>query len=237
MKAIQAKAALAVLLIWGAAAIHGRADDEDGVALAIVFDTSGSMKEQVKGADGQMTAKYLIAARALKIIARRVQEFATNPATGPRKVDAGLFVFHAAGARPAVNFGPLDARAIENWARNFSNPDGGTPLGTALTTAGQAVLNSGLSRKHVLVITDGINTVGPDPATTLPRLKQQAARKETSLSVHFVAFDVEAKVFDGVKKLGATVVGAANETQLDTQLKFILEKKILLEEEEPPKKK
>jgi hypothetical protein len=237
MKAIQAKAALAILLIWGATAIHGRATDEDGVALAIVFDTSGSMKEQVKGADGQMTAKYLIAARALKTIARRVQEFATNPATGPRKVDAGLFVFQDPGVRQAVNFGPLDARAIENWARNFSNPDGGTPLGTALTTAGQAVLNSGLSRKHVLVITDGINTVGPDPATTLPRLKQQAARKETSLSVHFVAFDVEAKVFDGVKKLGATVVGAANETQLDTQLKFILEKKILLEEEEPPKKK
>ncbi len=237
MKAIQAKAALAVLLIWGVTAIHGRAADEDGVALAIVFDTSGSMKEQVKGADGQMTAKYLIAARALKTIARRVQEFATNPATGPRKVDAGLFVFQDPGVRQAVNFGPLDARAIENWARNFSSPDGGTPLGTALTTAGQAVLNSGLSRKHVLVITDGINTVGPDPATTLPRLKQQAARKETSLSVHFVAFDVEAKVFDGVKKLGATVVGAANETQLDTQLKFILEKKILLEEEEPPKKK
>jgi hypothetical protein len=70
----------------------------------------------------------------------------------------------------------------------------------------------------------------------MPRLKQQAAQKETSLSVHFIAFDVDAKVFAGVKKLGATVVGAANEAQLNTQLEFILEKKILLEEEEPPKK-
>jgi hypothetical protein len=236
MKAILARAALAVLLIGGATAIHGRAADADGVALAIVFDTSGSMKEQVKDANGQLTAKYLIARRALEAIARRVQEFATNAATGPRTVYAGLFVFQEPGARAAVNFGPLDARAIQNWARNFSNPDGGTPLGNALTTAGQAVLNSGLSRKHVLVITDGINTVGPDPATTMPRLKQQAAQKETSLSVHFIAFDVDAKVFAGVKKLGATVVGAANEAQLNTQLEFILEKKILLEEEEPPKK-
>jgi hypothetical protein len=31
-------------------------------------------------------------------------------------------------------------------------------------------------------------------------------------------------------------VGAANESQLNTQLEFILEKKILLEEEEPPTK-
>jgi hypothetical protein len=52
-----------------------------------------------------------------------------------------------------------------------------------------------------------------------------------------VAFDVDAKVFAGVKKLGATVVSAANESQLNTQLEFVLEKKILLEDEEPPKSK
>ena len=52
----------------------------------------------------------------------------------------------------------------------------------------------------------------------------------------FVAFDVDAKVFDSVKKLGATVVGASDEKQLDTQLEYILQRKILLEEEEPVKK-
>jgi hypothetical protein len=49
-----------------------------------------------------------------------------------------------------------------------------------------------------------------------------------------VAFDVNAKVFDSVKKLGATVVGAADEKQLNSQLDFILQHKILLEEEEKP---
>jgi hypothetical protein len=48
---------------------------------------------------------------------------------------------------------------------------------------------------------------------------------------------VAAKVFDPVKKLGATVVGAADEKQLNTQLDYILQKKILLEEEDPPKNK
>ena len=116
-------------------------------------------------------------------------------------------------------------------------PNGGTPLGNALTMAGRAVLNSGLTRKHVLIITDGENTIGPKPDVTLAALQQEAGQKQTGVSVHFVAFDVDAKVFAGVKRLGATVVGASNENQLNTQLEFILEKKILLEDEEPPKKK
>jgi len=110
-------------------------------------------------------------------------------------------------------------------------------LGNALNAAGQAVLNSRLPHKHVLVITDGINTAGPSPGSVLPKLKHQAQEKQTSLSVHFVAFDVDAKVFDTVKRQGATVVGAANENQLNTQLLYILQRKILLEEEEPPRKK
>jgi hypothetical protein len=43
-------------------------------------------------------------------------------------------------------------------------------------------------------------------------------------------------VFSPVKKLGATVVSAANESQLNTQLDYILQRKILLEEEEVPGK-
>jgi len=69
------------------------------------------------------------------------------------------------------------------------------------------------------------------------KLKQQAEEKHTPVSVHFVAFDVDAKVFDSVKKLGATVFGASDEKQLNTQLEYILQRKILLEEEEPVKKK
>ena len=146
-------------------------------------------------------------------------------------------MFEGAGSRQAVKFGPFDAVALKNWAQKFSAPQGGTPLGNALKEAGQAVLDSDLTRKHVLVITDGINTAGPDPTAVLPRLRQLAEQKQSGLSVHFVAFDVNAKVFDGVKKLGATVAGASYEAQLDGQLGIILEKKILLEDEEPPKKK
>jgi hypothetical protein len=214
------------------------AADEDGVAIAIVYDTSGSMKEPVKDEAGKSSPKYVIANRALVDIANRIQAFVTNSAYNtPRKVYAGLFVFQNDGPHAAIPFGRFDAATIRQWARDFSNPGGGTPLGNTLNAASRAVLDSNLTRKHVLVITDGLSNIGPNPASILPKLKQEAAQKETSLSVHFVAFDVDAKVFDGVKRLGATVVGASNESQLNTQLEFILEKKILLEEEEPAKQK
>lgn len=214
------------------------AADEEGVAVAIVYDTSGSMNDPVKDEAGKAAPKYLIANRALGAIANRIQTFATNSAAGgPRKINAGLFVFQKDGPHAAIPFGPFNAAALTTWAQGFSKPTGGTPLGNTLNTAGRTVINSGLMRKHVLVITDGLNTIGPEPAAILARLQQEAGQKQTGLSVHFVAFDVDAKIFNGVKKLGATVVGAANESQLNTQLEFILEKKILLEEEEPPAKK
>ncbi len=213
------------------------AADEDGVAVAIVYDTSGSMNEPVNDEAGKSAPKYRIANRALIAIANRIQAFATNGAAGtPRKIHAALFVFQNGAPRAALPLGAFDAAALTKWAQGFSTPVGGTPLGQTLNTAGHAVLNSGLTRKHVLIITDGMNTLGPDPAPVLAKLQHEAEQKQTSVSAHFVAFDVDAKIFDKVKKLGATVVGAANENQLNAQLGFILEKKILLEDEEPPKK-
>jgi hypothetical protein len=196
------------------------------------------MHESVQDASGRAAPKYVIANRALIAVAKQIQTFATNNATGaPRRIQAGLFVFDHDSAREAVKFGPFDAAALESFARHFSSPTGNTPLGNALTVASRRVLSSPLPRKHVLIITDGMNTAGPTPAAVLPKLKQQAEQKGSGLSVHFVAFDIDAKVFDPVKKLGATVVGAGDEKQLNSQLEFILQKKILLEEEEAPKAK
>jgi hypothetical protein len=228
---------LITLALMVSGSLRARAADEEGVALAIVYDTSGSMKQPVRDGNGKMSPKYIIAKRALEAIVKQLQTFATNSATGaPRRIDAGLFVFSGNGATELVNFSRFDPKDVQRWTKDIPLPSSGTPLGNALTRAGQTVLNSKLAHKHVLVITDGINTVGPDPSVTMPKLKQQAAQNQASLSVHFVAFDVDAKVFAPMKRLGATVVGASDEKQLNTQLEFILQRKILLEDEEPAKK-
>jgi hypothetical protein len=229
--------ALLAALALGLSPARLKAAQEDGVALAIIYDTSGSMRDSVRDESGGAAPKYQIANRALEAVTKQIQAFATNSASGtPRKIETGLWVFQGEGAREAVKFGPFDPTALHNFASNFSHPSGNTPLGNSLTVASRSVLNSSLSHKHILVITDGMNTAGLPPEAVLPRIRKQAEQKQTALAVHFVAFDVNAKVFDPVKRQGATVVSAADEKQLDSQLEYILQRKILLEEEETPGK-
>jgi hypothetical protein len=206
----------------------------EGVALAIVYDTSGSMLQQVRDREGNLTPKHVIASRALTSVLDRLEALTSGSEGSPLLLHAGLIVFHGDNASFAVPFGPYKAQAYRNWLNGAAKPQAGTPLGEAVRVGGRAVLNSALPRKHLLIITDGINTRGPTPASTMKQLLRDAKNKETGVSVHFIAFDVQAAVFSDVKGLGATVVGAADEKQLNSQLEFILEKKILLEDEEPP---
>jgi len=230
MRIIPSVAVVAVGLLLGPGSLPVFAADDDGVALGILYDTSGSMSENVPNSHGSSSPKYVIANRALLAVVNQIQTYTTNGVTGaPRKVEVGLFTFSKDGAQEAVKFGAFDAGAIQNWAANFSKPSGGTPLGNALRTVSQAVLASPQPRKHVLVITDGMNTVGPDPAGILPLINRSADKKQTTLFVHFIAFDVKANVFDGVKKQGASVASAADEKELNSQLDFILQNQILLE--------
>ncbi len=235
MKTIPSLAVLAAVTVLLQGAFPLCAAAEDGVAVAIVYDTSGSMRDPVDDVNGKPTPKYIIANRALMAIAKQLQAYAaTNSAGEPaRKIEAGLYIFNKESAREVVKFGPLDVEALEKFAHDFKQPSGNTPLGNSLKVASNAVLKSPLSRKHILVITDGMNTAGPAPDAVLSRMKQTAKDKFDQFSVHFVAFDVDAGTFSGLKKLGATVVGASDEAQLDSQLQFIMQRKILLEEEEP----
>jgi uncharacterized protein YegL len=208
---------------------------EEGIALGIVYDTSGSMRDRVPNGSGDDEPKYRIANRALASIVDRLEAVAASGSPEhPKKIETCLVTFDGHRARFAVPFGPFDGAALRGWMNRFTAPDGSTPLGDAVRVAGRAVLGSALVHKHLLVLTDGENTESLDPRTALRKLESDATRRGTAIAAHFVAFDVDAKVFDGVKSLGATVVGAANEKQLGAQLEYILEKKILLEAEEPP---
>lgn len=212
---------------------HAAPVPEEGIALAIVYDTSGSMLEKVQDGAGRMTPKFEIANRALVSIIDRLEALSRSP-DGPRRIESGLFVFRSDAAHEAVPFGSFNPAAQREWMKTFRRPEGATPLGEAVRSAGRAVLNSKLSRKHVLVLTDGMNTRGTEPGAVMTKLNQEADRGGSVLSVHFVAFDVDAKVFAPLKRIGATVVGAVDEAQLNSQLEFILEEKILLEAETPP---
>lgn len=215
----------------------GAASAAEGVALVIAYDRSGSMLQKVRDAEGQLTSKDIIASRTLTSVLGQLQALAAPQNGAETVLHVGMVAFQGKKAEWAVKLAPFDVRPFRDWLKRQDRPQRGTPLGDAVRLAGQAVLDSKLPRKHVLVITDGINTEGPDPTVTVPDLQARARRETGALSFHFVAFDVNAAEFQGVRKLGATVVGAADEKQLQSQLEFILEKKILLEDEEPPSTK
>jgi hypothetical protein len=207
----------------------------EGVAVEIVYDTSGSMADAASDGAGGRRPKCEMATKALGMIVDRLETFVTNaPPDKPRKLQFGLVVFADGTAKQAIPFGDFQAARLREQMNSLGAPSGGTPLGEALQMAWQTVLSSGLTRKHIVVITDGENTVGRDPATVMPRLIRQTRSKGSSVAAHFVAFDVYAAAFNAVKSFGATVLGASDAKQLDSQLEFILEHKILLEDEEPP---
>lgn len=215
--------------------IHGAVtQNQPGLDLVIIYDTSGSMEDPVSDSAGGTTPKHVVASRALRRVLTMMEAYALEAQAERRAFNAGALVFKSGAPARAVPFGPFRARAFHQWLSGDLSPRGGTPLGRALGQAGRWVLSSPLRRNHIVVITDGINTVGPQPEDVLRRIHRRAASVGGTVAVHLLAFDVKASLFDPLRSLGATVVEAADENQLSDQLAFIMEKKILLEAEELP---
>jgi hypothetical protein len=235
VKQSSSKGALVALFAWVAAGlmlVSARA--EESIGLAIVYDTSGSMGLTVPDSVGKRTPKYVIANRAFLSIVGRLETFhKQHPAMVLR---TSLTVFDKMNARTVVPFGDFQPEQFRAWLGGFAKPEGSTPLGEALRVAGQPLLKSGLSRRHILVVTDGESNGPLAPTSAIVGLRQALTPPDGSLGFHFIAFDVAASTFAPLKKLGATVLSASNEQQLGTQLAVILEKQILLEDEEPRSK-
>ena len=128
--------------------------------------------------------------------------------------------------REIIPMGPPDReRAAAAIAR--LDADGGTPIGQAMITAKRALDETGLTRRHLLVVTDGENTDGvpPDRVAIAIGKRPDAERP----SIYFVAFDIEASRFSRVRNAGGLVLSAANATELNTTLDTLLNDKILVE--------
>src|SRR5207248_2986803 len=108
------------------------AEPSEGVALAIVYDTSGSMRQSVRDANGQLTPKNVIASRALDAVLDRLQVVAAAPNTSRGPIDVGLVVFEGNHAIMPVKCDRFNPQAIRNWVKLHGQPKRGTPLGDAV---------------------------------------------------------------------------------------------------------
>ena len=145
------------------------AEPREGVAAAIVIDVSGSMDDRVTDAAGRRARKIDVARRAARDLVAQFAAYASEHPDRdrqprhlriqPARGTAGLPADHPMGP-------PDPSKADEALAR--LDPEGGTPIGQAMITAKLALDATGLSRRHLLLVSDGENTDGYR-RTTWPR--------------------------------------------------------------------
>lgn len=223
---VEQEGAEAVSSIDNALMPEAPAPERDGLAAAILIDVSGSMDETP---DGGGVKKIVSAKRAAIDL---VDQFARYAADHPNEpVMLGIYEFSErsgqADAREVVPMGAPN-RGTAAAAIDRMDADGGTPIGAAMVIGKLALDRTGLSRRHLLVVTDGENTEDPDPAAVAAAIRRRPPIEQPS--IYFVAFDIDANRFDGVKEQGGLVLEAANSAALNETLDSLLRGKILVEQ-------
>ena len=204
------------------------AEPREGLAAAIAIDVSGSMDDRVTGEDGRRARKIDVARRAARELVAQFAKYASEHQG--EAVSLGIFEFsrrdNRPDCRPIIPMGPPDlAQADAALAR--LDPEGGTPIGQAMVTAKLALDATGLSRRHLLVVSDGENTDGFRPEDVAAAIAKRP--EDEKPSIYFVAFDIEARRFNGLRDAGGLVLSAANAKELNDTLDMLLRGKILLE--------
>jgi Mg-chelatase subunit ChlD len=203
-------------------------EQREGLAAAIVIDVSGSMKDAVRGDDGRRERKIDIARRAATDLVEQFARYAEEHKDEP--VLLGLYEFSERSGdddtRPIVPMGAPD-RARAAAALSTLRADGGTPIGNAMIAAKAELDRTGVTRRHLLLVTDGENTDGFDPTKVAAAINRRPEAERPS--IYFVAFDIEASRFQGVRDAGGLVLSAANARELNDTLDSLLRGKILIE--------
>lgn len=197
------------------------------MAISIVYDSSGSMLDGVSNENGKSESKYNIAYRAMLNIGKKLDNYL---AVNTNRIVAISIVTIVDGAARVSAKGLLIGKASPFFESiSFPRPCGGTPLGRAINIGAlQNEIYPSIITRHVLIITDGLSNTGPNPIGVVSRIK----KTNTSLGFHFVAFDINGGAFKDFITLGATVVEAFDEKQLNEKLDFVMTEKILLERED-----
>jgi hypothetical protein len=202
-----------------------------GAAVAILVDTSGSMKER---APGDSRSKYAVALDALEATLDATDAFISRRPDFPIKI--GVYSF-SSGVRRLRSIQPYDREAIRSALATLPRPGGGTAIGEAMRQARPDLYRAGVFRKYLLVVTDGENTNGRSPDDVA---REIFAKSQGGVQVYFVAFDTSPEKFAFLKDVGGDVIGAGTGAELRTALDGIYQGRILAEavggEREPAKK-
>jgi Mg-chelatase subunit ChlD len=191
-----------------------------GVAVAILVDTSGSMRNE---APGDSRPKAAVAREALDAMFDVTEAFVAKHPEFAVKVGIYSFSSDASTVLPIQTF---DREAVRDALARLPRPGGGTAIGEAMRAARPDLYRAGVFRKYLLVVTDGENTAGRSPDSVARDIFQKS---EHGVQIYFVAFDIGADRFAFLKDVQGDVIGANSGSELRKALDEIYQGRILAE--------
>jgi Mg-chelatase subunit ChlD len=191
-----------------------------GAAVAILIDTSRSMREE---APGDSRPKAAVAREALEAMFDATETLIAKRPDFAVKVGIYSFSSDASTVLPMQSF---DRRAIREALARVPRPGGGTAIGEAMLAARPDLYRAGVFRKYLLVVTDGENTSGRSPDQVAREIFQKS---EQGVAIYFVAFDTSADRFAFLKQVQGDVIGAGSGVELRRALDDIYQGRILAE--------
>lgn len=191
-----------------------------GAAVAILVDTSRSMREE---APGDFRPKAAVAREALEAMFDATESLVAKRPDFAVKVGIYSFSSHASTVLPIQTF---DRTAIRGALARLPRPGGGTAIGEAMRTARPDLYRAGVFRKYLLVVTDGENTSGQSPDEVA---REMFRKSEHGVQIYFVAFDTSADRFGFLKDVQGEVISAGNSAELQKALDGIYQGRILAE--------
>ena len=203
-----------------AAPYQAEVEEGLGAAVAILVDTSGSMREV---APGESRPKYEIAREALEAMLDATDGFVAKRPEFPIKI--GVYSF-SSGVSTVLPIQTYDREIVRSALSRLPRPGGGTAIGEAMRSARPDLYRAGVFRKYLLVVTDGENTNGRSPNEVARDIYRKS---EGAVQTYFVAFDTSPEKFAFLKDVGGDVIGAGNGAQLRTALDGIYQGRILAE--------
>lgn len=192
-----------------------------GASVAILLDQSGSMEDEPES--GGKTPKYRIARRALAEVLAQTDSFVAQQPGFP--VNVGLYAFDSR-VRQVLPIAPFNKAELSRALDALPTPDGNTAIGDAMALATQDLYGAGTIRKYLLVVTDGENTAGREPAEVAREITR---RSEGAVRIFLVAFDVDADKFAFVNEVRGTVIQARDAVALRAGLDTLYRGRILAE--------
>ncbi len=205
--------------------------DDLGIAVTIAVDVSGSMSEPPRSGG---KPKYVQAAAAFAQVVDVLERLSRNSPEG-QALKVGVVKFND-DVEPLLEPTLMDAAGLRKLRELVADPNafapgGSTAIGRALERSVELLSQSGMILRSAIVVTDGENKTGADPAWVMSAVYHDRNTASTrdfpvytgSTLVSFIGFDIGLGQFEGLKPYGARVMAAADRDELAKALSGLLE--------------